>query len=91
MTISSVTATNPLLKQLEANGLSADKAKLVATDLAAATATTAGNTGTVTSSVSVRAALDTRIAADVSSGKLSKDDAAAVKKTLDQVDAQSSA
>lgn len=91
MTISSISSTSSLLQQLEANGLSADKAKLVGNDLAAAEKTTAlatGATSTV-SAASVRAALDSRIAADVSSGKLSKSDAATVTKTLDDIDAQS--
>ncbi|WP_206239269.1 hypothetical protein [Novosphingobium terrae] len=96
MAISSLSAisadtTNPLLSKLEANGLSADKAQLVENDLANAFADTAsGSTSGTVDVKSVRAALDQKIDEDVASGKLSASDATAVKKTLDDLDAQSS-
>jgi hypothetical protein len=90
MTIGSVSSTNALLKQLEANGLSVAKAKLVETDVTAAAAATPVAAKGTTDAANVRAALDARIDSDVASGKLSKSDAAAVKKTLDEIDGQSS-
>lgn len=98
MTIASISASSVtsnsalLLAKLEANGLTVGKATLVQSELAeakksvAASGISAGTPG----AVSVRAALDARIDADVSSGKLSKSDALAVKKTLDDIDSQTS-
>lgn len=94
MMVSSVSSTNSFVTQLKANGLSANKVTIVEKDLAAvekASAFASGSTTTTISSASVRAALNTKIDADVSSGKLSASDAAAVKKTLDKIDAQSGA
>ncbi len=90
MTVPNISTSKPLLTRLEANGLSADKAKLVGSDLAAAVKSAALEMGsTATTSASVRAALDAKIAADVASGKLTQGDAAVVKKTLDGIDGQS--
>ncbi len=89
MLISSVSWTGSLLNRLEANGLSASKAKLVETALNAAEMATPASIGSASATVTsaaVRAALDTTIDADVSSGKLSVSDAALVKKTLDGID-----
>lgn len=89
--IGAITVTNPLVSKLEANGLSEAKAKLVQSEMDAAVkdATSAGADGSKPDGASVRAALDKRVSADVASGKLSKEDAAEVKTTLDQIDAQS--
>mgnify|MGYP001554427583 CR=1 FL=1 len=94
MTISSVSSTNSFAVQLKANGLSASTVKLVENDLTVAekaSAFASGSTTATISSATVRAALNTKIDADVSSGKISASDAAAVKKTLDKIDSQSGA
>jgi hypothetical protein len=95
MAISSLNAvsadtTNPLLSKLEANGLSADKAQVVQDDLSSVLSDSSGTGSGPVDAKSVRAALDQKIDADVASGKLSASDATAVKKTLDQLDAQAS-
>lgn len=95
MAISSLSAvstdtTNPLLAKLEANGLSADKAQVVENDLSGVLSDTTGSGSGPVDSASVRAALDQKIDEDVASGKLSQSDATAVKKTLDDLDAQAS-
>lgn len=94
MTISSVSSTSSdfLLTKLETNGLSASKAQLVEDDLSeiSATASSDASASGPVDMKAMRAALDKKIDADVSSGKLSASDAAAVKKTLDDMDAQGS-
>ncbi len=95
MAISSLSAvstdtTNPLLAKLEANGLSADKAQVVENDLSGVLSDATGSGSGPVDSASVRAALDQKIDEDVASGKLSQSDATAVKKTLDDLDAQAS-
>jgi hypothetical protein len=92
MTISSVSATasDSFLSRLETNGLSASKAQLVEDDLSQVESSS-GSTGSSSSSIdmqTMRAALDAKIDEDVSSGKLSETDAAAVRKTLDQMGGQ---
>ena len=90
MNIGGVSSANAVLKRLEANGLSVSKAKLVDSDLTAAIKAGSAGAGKPADATSVRAALDTRIAADVLSGKLSASDAATVRKTLDESDGQAS-
>ncbi|WP_068080318.1 hypothetical protein [Novosphingobium rosa] len=95
MAISSLSAistdtSNPLLAKLEANGLSADKAQVVEDDLANVLSQGSASGSGPVDVKSVRAALDQKIDQDVASGKLSESDAAAVKKTLDDLDAQTS-
>jgi hypothetical protein len=90
VSISSISSTNTLLKQLEAGGLSASTAKLVDKDLEAAASAAQGAATATTPVASVREALNAKIDADVSSGKISVGDAAKVKNTLDNIDAQSS-
>ena len=88
MTISIAGSSSPFLKQLETNGLTASKAALDQKDLSAAqTATT--STASSTISTATRAAFDAKISADVLSGKLSASDAAAVRKTMDNMSAAS--
>jgi hypothetical protein len=92
-TISSLSSStsNTLLTDLEANGLTATKAQTVVNDFASAVLTaSSGSTSGQVSMTTIRAALDKQIDADVASGKLTASDAAEVKKTLDQIDAQSS-
>ena len=88
MTISIAGSSSPFLKQLETNGLSASKAALVQKDLSDAQAATTSAAGS-TVSPATRAAFDTKISADVLSGKLSTSDAAAVRKTMDNLGAGS--
>jgi hypothetical protein len=92
---SSVRSTNPLLAQLQAQGLSSAKASLVASDMDAAAKEVVGKDGAGAGSApdkqSVRVALDKRIASDVAAGKLSESDAAEVKKALDEIDGKSPA
>ncbi len=86
---SGTSATNPFLQALEANGLSDAKANLVGNDLVTAfEQSTPDSSGSVSAS-DIRAKLDTQIASDVASGKLTQSDADAVKKTLDQIQGQS--
>jgi hypothetical protein len=92
MTISSLssTSTDVFLTKLEGNGVSATKAQIVEDDLSQVMAS-AGSAATASAPVdmkAMRAALDKKIDEDVSSGKLSASDATAVKKTLDDMDAQ---
>jgi hypothetical protein len=89
--ISSVSSSNSLVTTLEANGLSAAKAKLVNADASAASKAVSSAIGTSasrTNSTAVRTILNAKIDADVASGKLSTTDAVAVKKTLDDIDSQ---
>jgi hypothetical protein len=72
-----------LAKDLASSGLSADKAKVAASDLLDAAVTSlAANPGE--SDGDFRTALVSQIDQDVSSGKLSQDDADSIKKWLDQ-------
>jgi len=86
MTISSISTINPLQKQLETKGLTSAKANLVASDVSASIPQGSGATP-ASITAPVRAAIDAKISADVSSGKLSEKDAAAVRKTLDDATA----
>jgi len=88
-----LSATDPALRMLQADGLSDAKAKAVASD-APKTAEPAPSakirpTGNIAPSVkfaSLRAALEARIDSDISSGQLAASDAPAVRKTLDEID-----
>lgn len=90
MSIGGIGSVSPLLSQLQAQGLSKDKSKLVADDVAAATAQSgaSGTAGAAKITPEVRAAIDTKISADVLSGKLTKSDATAVKAVLDKAEGQ---
>lgn len=94
MIISSVSATSSdsLLSKLETNGLSASKAQLVESDLSQVEASLGSSTSSsgAIDMQTMRAALDKKIDDDVASGQLSQSDAEAVKKTLDQLDSQTS-
>lgn len=83
--------TNPLLRTLEAQGLSATKAGLVGKDLEASLTQVSGSISSGKPDVAaVRDVLDKRIADDVSSGALSQEDAAKINKTLDTMQADAS-
>jgi hypothetical protein len=86
MTVSAIGSNNPLTSALLAKGLSSDKIKLVEQDLEASVTAATPASGAKPDNASVRATLDKRIAADVASGKLSKEDAAAISKVLDEAD-----
>ena len=88
MSLSIFSSTSPLLNALQAKGLSAGKASLVEDEVVDAVAEVVGASPAPNMAVdmaTLRASLDKRIDADVASGKLSAQDAAAVKKTLDDV------
>lgn len=89
-----LTSTNPQLRdQLEANGRSDAKPEQLDTEVvvAAPKPRATGNTAPATRYPSMRAALDAHIAADVSSGTLTENDAMVVGKTLDDVESGSTA
>jgi len=90
MTIGSVNSNSALTSSLQAQGLSTDTIKLVATDLRQVQ-TAAGSTSSSVDGATVRAALDQKISDDVASGKLSQDDADKIGKALDQMDGTASA
>jgi hypothetical protein len=84
-----LTSTNPQLRdQLEAKGRPDAKAEQVdsAVTAVAAKPRPTGNVAPSTRYPSLRAALDARIAVDLSSGTLTKSDAAVVARTLDDID-----
>lgn len=94
MNIGILTSTNPQLRQqLAAQETTDAKAQAAESDAVAEVAVAkprpTGNTAPSVGFPSLRAALDARIAADVSSGTLAERDAAAVKHGLDQLDAPS--
>ena len=93
MNIGILSATDPALRKLHTDGPSDGKAKPIASDAAEtaepAPAVKARPTGNIAPSVkfaSLRAALDARIASDISSGQLAASDAPAVRKRLDEID-----
>ncbi|CAN5130549.1 hypothetical protein BH10PSE13_BH10PSE13_06850 [soil metagenome] len=90
MALGAVGSSTALTGALLAKGLTSDTAKLVRQDLDQSVATSTDASGKV-DGLAVRAKLDDQIAADVASGKLSKDDAAAIAKVLDEVDKASDA
>ena len=92
-----LTVTDPALRKLQADQPSGRKAGAVESEGAEAAKPVAPPTprptGNMAPSVkfpSLRAALDARISADVSSGTLSQSDAVTVKQTLDNIDNRSS-
>ncbi|MBW8745422.1 MAG: hypothetical protein JF628_13990 [Sphingomonas sp.] len=98
MNIGILTVTDPALRKLQADGASNGKAKPVESEAAEAATPVAPPkprpTGNIAPSVkfaSLRAALDCRIAADVSSGMLVESDAGTVRQTLDDIDTRSTA
>jgi hypothetical protein len=94
LNIGILTSTNPQLRQLGAEGLADAKAQATESEaevvpVAQAKPRPTGNTAPSAKFASLRAALDARIAADVSAGQLSSTDAAAVGATLDAIDNRS--
>lgn len=75
---------------LEANGLSADTAKSVSSEIGTIVQSASTSGSAAPDKTTIRAAIDTQIKADVASGKLTQDQANAVTKTLDTMDAQQS-
>lgn len=91
MNISSAGAQPPamprqLVSQLTRNGLTTEKASLVATEATAAFQSAGNMRAGPAHKETVKAALEKRISADVSSGKLSAEDAKAVYKTFEELD-----
>lgn len=92
MNIGILTSTDPKLRQQLAGNLSPDakaapvESEPVAPEVAVARPRPTVNTAPSVRFPSLRAALDSRIAADVSSGQLSTKDAVTVGKTLDAID-----
>jgi hypothetical protein len=91
-----LTVTDPALRKLQADQPSGREAGAVGSEGAEAAKSVAPAkprpTGNMAPSVkfpSLRAALDARISADVSSGTLSQSDAVTVKQTLDEIDNRS--
>ena len=78
--------TSALVANLKANGLSVDKAALVATDAKAAVAQVGSVKRGPEGKAALRDALKERINADVTAGKLSADDANAIFQTFAQMD-----
>ena len=75
-----------LVSQLASNGLTAEKASLVATEATAAFQSAGNMSAGPAQKETVKAALEKRISADVASGKLSAEDAKAVYKTFEELD-----
>ena len=91
-----LTVTDPALRKLQADGASNGKAGAVQSERADAAKPVAPAmprpTGNIAPSVrfaSLRAALDSRIAADISSGTLTQSTAVTVRRTLDDIDNRS--
>ena len=96
MNIGILTVTDPALRKLQTDGPSHRKAAAVESEgaqaaepVAPAKPRPAGNMAPSVKFASLRAALDARIAADVSSGTLAENDAGIVKQTLDDIDNRS--
>ena len=93
MNIGILTSSDPQLRQHLATGLSPDVATAPADrapEVAVAKPRPTFNTAPSVPFPSMRAALDARIAADVSSGQISTDEAATVGTMLDAIDRRSS-
>ena len=95
MNIGILTVTDPALRKLQADGASNGKAKPVESEATEAATSVAPPkprpTGNIAPSVkfaSLRAALDARIAVDISSGTLAESDAVVVRQTLNDIDNQ---
>ena len=91
MNISSVGAPPPAMQrqfvsQLTSNGLTAEKARFVATEAKAAFQSVGNMPLGASHTESVKAALEKRISADVASGKLSDEDAKVVFQTFEDLD-----
>ena len=91
MSISSIGSSDAsyyalLASRLQSNGLSVQKAALVAGDAKVAVAKIAPVRSAPLDKAALRDALESRIAADVSAGKLTAEDAKTVSATLDQMD-----
>ena len=89
MNIGILTSTDLQLRQQLAAKGSADAQAEPAEVVAVAKPRPVGNTAPSVKFPSLRAALDARIAVDVSSGQISAGDAATVQKTLDGIDSGS--
>ena len=96
MNIGILTVTDPALRKLQADKPSDSKAGAVPGEVAEAAKPVApprprptGNIAPSVKFVSLRAALDARIAADVSVGTLAASDAVTVRQTLDDIDNRS--
>jgi len=92
-----LTVTDPALRKLQADKPSDGKAGTVPGEVAEAAKPVApprprptGNMAPSIKFASLRAALDARITADISSGTLDESDAATVRQTLDNIDNRSS-
>ena len=83
---SMVYQSSPLVSNLRANGLTADKAILAAADVKGAIAKIGMVQRGPANKAAITAALQEQISADVASGKLSATDAAAVFKTFEAMD-----
>ncbi|MGE5506808.1 MAG: hypothetical protein ACM31L_20470 [Actinomycetota bacterium] len=80
-------ARDRLLADLQNSGLSADKAKLVQSDIESAVDQAKdASAGSRPDRASVRDAIDKKLTADVSAGKLTSQEADQVRQTLDQID-----
>jgi hypothetical protein len=91
MSISSITSNSAsyyalLASRLQSNGLSVQKASLVTADAKVALEKVAPVQRRPIDKAAMRDALESRISADVSAGKLTKEDAQTIHATLDQMD-----
>jgi hypothetical protein len=83
---SMVYQANPLVSNLRANGLTAEKAIMAAADVKGAIQEIGMVQRGPANKAAITAALRERVSADVAAGKLSAEDAAAVFKTFEQMD-----
>ena len=83
---SMVYQANPLVSNLRANGLTAEKAIMAAADVKGAIQEIGMVQRGPANKAAITAALRERISADIAAGKLSPEDAAAVFKTFEQMD-----
>jgi len=83
---SMVYQANPLVSNLRANGLTAEKAIMAAADVKGAIQEIGMVQRGPANKAAITAALRERISADIAAGKLSSEDAAAVFKTFEQMD-----
>lgn len=90
MAIVSIQQTSALSKTLQAGGLSASKASLVESEIAASGKTSITASTKTPDIASVRSAVNQRITQDVVAGKLTAEDAAKINKTLDEMQAAQS-
>jgi hypothetical protein len=83
---SMVYQANPLVSNLRANGLTAEKAIMAAADVKGAIQEIGMVQRGPANKAAITAALRERVSADIAAGKLSSEDAAAVFKTFEQMD-----